>query len=183
MQVENQTVGKSVYAMNQLDMGAWKDTRLLIDKWFLSFDWMKRYIPQALYGRAFLTKHKDLTLDCNLDLKYQERAEGDHEKVDVDGSEGGKGLFSWFGGQKVEARPQTPPTVLQWQSKEYHGSGITIGLLHVVDVLNIELSLMFGRMWGRRVESILGALLPLLGGFHKPWCLLAFIQVKLEVQL
>jgi len=126
IEVENQTVGKSVYAMNQLDMGAWKDTRLLIDKWFLSFDWMKRYIPQALYGRAFLTKHKDLTLDCNLDLKYQERAEGDHEKVDADGSEGGKGLFSWFGGQKVEARPQTPPTVLQWQSKEYHGSGITI---------------------------------------------------------
>ena len=102
MQVENQTVGKSVYAMNQLDMGAWKDTRLLIDKWFLSFDWMKRYIPQALYGRAFLTKHKDLTLDCNLDLKYQERAEGDHEKVDVDGSEGGKGLFSWL---SLDLRP------------------------------------------------------------------------------
>ena len=119
--------------MNQLDMGAWKDTRLLIDKWFLSFDWMKRYIPQALYGRAYLTKHKDLTLDCNLELKYQERVDGDHEKLDVGSSKGesgngGQGLFSWFGGQKVESRPQTPPPVFQWQSKEYHGSGLTIGM-------------------------------------------------------
>jgi len=131
MEVENQTVSKSIYAMNQLDMGAWKDTRLLIDKWFLSFDWMKRYIPQALYGRAYLTKHKDLTLDCNLELKYQERVEGDHQKVDAGYSEGGsgkggQGLFSWFGGQKVESKPQTTPSVLHWKSKEYHGSGLAI---------------------------------------------------------
>ena len=131
-------MGKSIYAMNQLDMGAWKDTRLLIDKWFLSFDWMKRYIPQALYGRAYLTKHKDLTLDCNLELKYQERVEGDHQKVGTASSaeassKGGQGLFSWFSGQKVESRPQTIPTVLQWQSKEYHGSGLTIGSHRVVE--------------------------------------------------
>jgi len=125
MQVENQTVGKSIYAMNQLDLGAWKDTRLLIDKWFLSFDWMKKYIPQALYGRAYLFKHKDLMLDCNLEVKYQESVKDDHETVGEGVSDKG-GLFSWFGGQKVEARPQTPPKVLQWQSKEYHGSGLTI---------------------------------------------------------
>jgi len=128
MQVENQTVGKSIYAMNQLDLGAWKDTRLLIDKWFLSFDWMKKYIPQALYGRAYLFKQKDLTLDCNLEVKYQECVEGENDKVVAgEGVSEKGGLFSWLGGQKVEARPQTPPKALQWQSKEYHGSGLTIG--------------------------------------------------------
>ena len=133
-QVENQTVGKSIYAMNQLDLGAWKDTRLLIDKWFLSFDWMKQYIPQALYGRAYLFKQKDLTLDCNLEVKYQESVEGEKEKDSEGVSEKG-GLFSWLGGQKVEARPQTPPKALQWQSKEYHGSGLTIGLHHIVKTI------------------------------------------------
>jgi len=126
MQVENQTVGKSIYAMNQLDLGAWKDTRLLIDKWFLSFDWMKKYIPQALYGRAYLFKHKDLTLDCHLEVKYQESVESDYETVGEGESSEKGGLFSWFGGQKVETKPQTPPKVLQWQSREYHGSGLTI---------------------------------------------------------
>ena len=129
VQVENQTVGKSIYAMNQLDLGAWKDTRLMIDKWFLSFDWMKKYIPQALYARAYLIKQKDLTLDCNLEVKYQEKVEGENE--DAVGSEdlsnkGSQGLFSWFGGQKVETKSQAPPPVLRWQSKEYHGPGLTI---------------------------------------------------------
>ena len=153
--------------MNQLDLGAWKDTRLLIDKWFLSFDWMKKYIPQALYGRAYLFKHKDLTLDCHLEVKYQESVEGDNEKVGAGegvSEKGGQGLFSWFGGQKVEARPQTPSKVLQWQSEEYHGSGLTIGLHHIAETLHKSSSfLMFGRTWGRGAESISGPCLPHIG--------------------
>lgn len=156
-------MGKSIYAMNQLDLGAWKDTRLLIDKWFLSFDWMKKYIPQALYGRAYLFKHKDLMLDCNLEVKYQESVKDDHETVGEGVSDKG-GLFSWFGGQKVEARPQTPPKVLQWQSKEYHGSGLTIGLYHIAETFHkLSSFFMFGRTWGRGADSIPGTRLPHIG--------------------
>jgi len=132
IEVENQTVGKSIYAMSQLDLGAWKDTRLLIDKWFLSFDWMKQYTPQALYARAYLTKNKYLTLDCNLEVKYQEKVKRDNGPAAESGNIGngekaGQGIFSsWFGGQKVEEKTKTLPALLQWQTKEHHGSGMTI---------------------------------------------------------
>ena len=96
--MENKTVGKKIYAMNKLELGAWKvggrehnkslnftqmcdfqksptpklpgphpslwllqDCKLILEKWFLSFSWMKTYTPQALYARGYLTRHKEVT--------------------------------------------------------------------------------------------------------------------------
>merc|ERR1712013_686511 len=62
--------------------------------------------------------NKYLTLDCNLEVKYQEKVERDNGPVAeseniTSGDKAGQGIFSsWFGGQKVEEKTKTLPALL-----------------------------------------------------------------------
>jgi len=125
IEVENQAVGRSIFAMTGVELGAWKDARLLLSKWFVSFDWVKRWIPQALYGRAYALKQKELLWDCDVEVQYLEQ----EEVQEVQAEQVGGGLISWITGGVRERRSTSSSTSSSstWSTPSpHHGAGLEI---------------------------------------------------------
>jgi len=141
IEVENKHVGKKIYAMNKLELGAWKDTTLMLQKWFFAFNWVKTYIPQVLYARGYLTKHKEMLWDCDVDVEYvtspSEDNEGDsvEQKGEVIRSSNLRGIMSWMiGSQAPQTQDESPEknkdvSSPMWTCREsgrFHGTGLQI---------------------------------------------------------
>merc|ERR1711874_207651 len=94
IQVENRAEdetmrGKKLYCINNVELGAWKDARLRCDRYWLFGFGLKHYVT---YVGSFLTGHKEVLWDCDLDLQYMgESAENKEEESEISLSQGQSG--------------------------------------------------------------------------------------------
>jgi len=140
IEVENKRVGKKIYALNSLELGAWKDTRLMLEKWFFAFGWVQNYLPQALYARGYLTKHKQMVWDCDLDLQFLKQPSTkpvpapELLKLPAEPSSKSQGFLSWFTGGKgerqealsVEKRSREEAQWTCLETGQFHGTGLRV---------------------------------------------------------
>jgi len=131
IQVENRAEdetmrGKKLFCINNVELGAWKDARLRCDRYWLFGFGLKHYVT---YVGSFLTGHKEVLWDCDLDLQYMglgESAENKEEEISL--SQGGGGWRSWF--SKKEDAVQVSDhnkEVKEWRNYgKFTGTQITI---------------------------------------------------------
>jgi len=123
--------GKKLYCVNSLELGGWKDARLRCDRYWLFGFGLKHYVT---YVGSFLTGHKEVLWDCDLDLQYMGLGEATAVE-DIDDSvtknqeTGGGGWLSWLnksGGGAVKTDSQNQE-FKEWKNfGQFNGTQITI---------------------------------------------------------
>jgi len=124
--------GKKLYCVNSLELGGWKDARMRCDRYWLFGFGLKHYVT---YVGSFLTGHKEVLWDCDLDLQYMglgehitEKFENNvaHEQEPATGSSGWMSWLSQGGGGSVKTDHQINE-VKEWRNfGKFNGTQITI---------------------------------------------------------
>jgi len=121
--------GKKLYCMNNLELGGWKDARLRCDRYWLFGFGLKHYVT---YMGSFLTGHKEVLWDCDLDLQYLGLGEQEIDNIVAKEPEPvatSSGWLSWLsqgGGGSVIANNQVNE-VKEWKNfGKFNGTQITI---------------------------------------------------------
>jgi len=95
--------GKKLYCLNKVELGGWKDARLRADRYWLFGFGLKNYVT---YAGSYLTGHKEVLWDCDMDLQYMGPVDTEVENVDdnvnSDQTKGG-GWLSWLSGRGKDA--------------------------------------------------------------------------------
>jgi len=120
--------GKKIYCVNRVEHGAWKDARLRADRYWLFGFGLKHYVT---YIGSYLTGHKEVLWDCDLDLKYTcESTPIENQEKQPDKSENTKsGWASWWRGTSSDATKQPVISSVSKVWKDYglfNGTQITI---------------------------------------------------------
>jgi len=122
--------GKKLYCVNNMELGGWKDARLRCDRYWLFGFGLKHYVT---YVGSFLTGHKEVLWDCDLDLQYMGQVDAVVEEVDnsikSEPEHGGGGWLSWINKKsEVPVKSVTQSNeVKEWKNfGKFNGTQITI---------------------------------------------------------